>query len=126
MLLRELREEVTQAQLTDVEKFADRLWGKLGIDVEFTKHFVQRMNDERNGKEISAAELIRLFKKEYEKYGKDIRSIDDAGEALMTDLLTDVNLPFVIRDRKDGKELVAKTVMRKKDFKTNDPSYEVA
>jgi hypothetical protein len=126
MKLRELHEEVTQSQLADVEKFADRLWGKLGIDVEFTKHFVQRMNDERNGKEISAAELIRLFKKEYEKYGKDIKQIDDAGEALMADLLTNVNLPFVIRDRKDGKELVAKTVMRKKNFKTDDPSYEVA
>lgn len=126
MLLRELCEEVTQTQLNDVEKFADKLWGKLGIDVEFTKHFIERMNDQRNGKDISAAELVRLFKKEYEKYGKDIKQIDDAGEALMTDLFTDVNLPFVMRHRKHGNELVAKTVMRKKNFKTNDPSYEVA
>ena len=80
------------------------------------------MNDQRNGKDISAAELVRLFKKEYEKYGKDIKQIDDAGEALMTDLFTDVNLPFVMRHRKNANELVAKTVMRKKNFKTNDIS----
>jgi hypothetical protein len=125
MLLRELHEEVTQKQLDDVERFADKLWGKLGVDVKFTKHFVERLNDERNGKEISAAELIRLFKKEYEKYGKDVKSIDADGEAVFMDLLSNVNLPFVIKDRKDGKELVAKTVMRKSGFKTDDPSYEV-
>lgn len=125
MLLRELREDVTPKQLGDVEAFADRLWGKLGVDVEFTKHFIDRVNDERNGKEISAAELIRLFKKEYEKYGKDVKSLEDADEAVFKDLMTDLNLPFVMRDRRDGKELKAKTIMRKKDFKHDDKSYEV-
>lgn len=122
MLLR----EITQTQLDDVERFADKLWGKLGIDVRFTKHFIERLNDERNIKEITAAELIRLFKKEYEKYGKEVKQIDDEGEAIFKDLLSNVNLPFVIRAERRGKELVAKTVMRKKDFKSDDPTYEVS
>ncbi len=45
MKLSELREDVTPKQLDDVEAFADRLWGKLGVDVEFTKHFIDRLND---------------------------------------------------------------------------------
>ena len=124
MKIQELMEAVTQSELDQVERFADALWGKLGVDVEFTRHFMDRVNDERNGKPISSAELVRLFKKEYERNGKQIAQLDGA-EGVMKDLLTTVNLPFVIKDTRDGKELVAKTVMRKDDFKTPDPEYVV-
>ena len=119
MLLSELLEDVTPTQLKDVERFADKLWNKLGIDVEFTRHFIERMNDPRNGKDITSAELIRLFKKEYEKYGKAIK---DEDEAVLVDLMTDVNLPFIIR----GDKLVAKTVLRKKNFSSTNPMYKVS
>ena len=124
MKIQELMEAVTQSELDQVERFADALWGKLGVDVEFTRHFMDRVNDERNGKPISSAELVRLFKKEYERNGKQIAQLDGA-EGVMKDLLTTVNLPFVIKDTRDGKELVAKTVMRKDQFKTPDPEYVV-
>jgi hypothetical protein len=124
MKIRELMEAVTQAELDQVERFADALWGKLGVDVEFTRHFMDRVNDERNGKPISPAELIRLFKKEYERNGKPISQLDGS-EGVMKDLLTTINLPFVIKDTQNGKELVAKTVMRKDQFKTPDPEYVV-
>lgn len=128
MLLNELlliTERVSPTQMYDVEKFADALWGKLGIDVSFTKHFLERVNDERNGKDISAAELIRLFKKEYEKYGKDVKSMDGDSEAVFRDLMTLVNLPFVLKDGEKGKTLVAKTVMRKQDFKSYTPMLDI-
>lgn len=124
-LHKSILEAVNQAQLDDVEKFADRLFAKIGIDVSFTRHFIERMNDERNGKDVSSAELIRIFKKEYEKYGKDVKTLDDNIEAVFMDLSSDLNLPFVIRDRRDGKELIAKTIMRKPEFKTNDQTYKV-
>jgi hypothetical protein len=124
MKIRELMEAVTQAELDQVERFADALWGKLGVDVEFTRHFMDRVNDERNGKPITPAELIRLFKKEYERNGKPISQLDGS-EGVMKDLLTTINLPFVIKDTQNGKELVAKTVMRKDQFKTPDPEYVV-
>jgi hypothetical protein len=125
MKLAELYEFVSQKQLDDVEKFADNQWGKLGIDIKFTKHFIERVNDERNGKDITSAELIRLFKKEYEKYGKNVNSMNADDEAVFKDLLTNVNLPFVLKD--DGKEktIVAKTIMRKADFKTHTPELPV-
>lgn len=123
-----IKEDVTAAELSQVERFADSLWAKLGIDVEFTHHFIQRVNDPRNVKPISAAELVRLFRKEYEQWGKTIKSLDDHDEAVLNDLITNINLPFIIRepaDSKRPKELVAKTVMRKQDFKTPDPKYTV-
>ena len=89
---------------------------------------MDRLNDERNGKQISVAELVRIFKKEYEKYGKQISGIRDDGEAVLRDLTTAVNLPFIVRDGwkpEDDKILMAKTIMRKKGFRTPDPEYVI-
>ena len=44
--------------MTLVEDYADKLFGELGLDVEFSKHFRDRLNDPRNTKPITAAELI--------------------------------------------------------------------
>ena len=38
----------TKQQMKDLEKFGDRLLNKYGVDIEFTKHFRDRMNDTRN------------------------------------------------------------------------------
>ena len=64
--------KITQSDLDQVEKYADRLFASLKIDVEFTKHFMDRVNDARNLKQITVAELIRLFKQAYRRYGKKI------------------------------------------------------
>jgi hypothetical protein len=114
-----LNENVTPGQLNKVEGYADKLFKKLGLDVEFTKHFKERLNDPRNKKEVSAAELIGLFKRSYEKAGKRISEMPPDAEAVIQDMRTDLNTPFVIQyDRKGGLDLVLKTIMRKKDFLT--------
>lgn len=120
-----LIEEITQSQLDQVEVFADKLFAKAGIDVAFTRHFVERMNDERNGKPISAGELIRLFKNTWIKYGRAIEKFPNNFEAVIHELASDVNIPFVINDERSGKKLVTKTIMRKKDFKTSDRKLEI-
>ena len=109
------------SDLDGIEKYADRLYKSLGIDVEFTRHFLDRVNDARNKKQITVAELIRLFKQSHKKYGKKIAKLGPDAEAVINDMQTDVNMPFVLKW--DGKELdlIAKTVMRKKDVKTPDP-----
>lgn len=119
-----IKEDIDQSELSQVESFVDRLWSKLGIDVEFTRHFIDRLNDERNGKPIGPAELIRLFKREYETYGKAIRGLTDRDEAVLKDLTTQLNLPFVMRGE-DDKTLVAKTIMRKQNFRSPDPEFAV-
>ena len=58
-----LNENITQKQLNAIESYADRLFRAVDIDVEFTRHFIDRVNDSRNKKQITQSELIRLFNK---------------------------------------------------------------
>ena len=119
-------EEVTQRDLDNVEKYADKLFAKVGLDIEFTKHFKDRVNDERNKKPITPAELIRLFKQTYKKYGKKIGPMGAGAQAVIHDMQTDVNMPFVLQPDRGGMlDLVAKTVMRKKNFSTPNKKLEV-
>ena len=117
---KDMYEAVSQKQLNDLEKFADRLLAKFDVDIEFTRHFADRMNDKRNDPPITVAELQRVFKKIAKRKAKNIRQNPDS-EAVIKDLQTDLNLPIVINyDRnKDEFEVINKTIMRKKDFKTS-------
>ncbi len=121
-----IREDVTKSDLDQVEKYADKLFAAVGIDVEFTRHFLDRVNDERNKKPINTAELVRLFRLTYKKYGKKIPKMGPDAQAVIHDMETDINMPFVLNiDRSGMLDLVAKTVMRKKDFKTSNPKLNV-
>jgi len=118
---------VTAVDMTQLETFADRIFADVGIDVEFTKHFMDRVNSERNDKPIVPAELTRLFKQERKRYGKPIAQMGPDSEAVMRDLQTDINVPFALVYDKANNELdlIAKTVMRKKDFATPNRVFAV-
>jgi hypothetical protein len=116
---------ITKSDLDQIEKYADKLFAKVGIDVEFTRHFLDRVNDERNKKQITTAELTRLFKQTYAKHGKKISQLGPDAEAVIKDMRTDINMPFVLNLKGDELELVAKTIMRKKNFKTPNPELAV-
>jgi hypothetical protein len=116
---------ITPEQLDMLERVVDKVFANLNIDVEFTKHFLDRVNDERNKKQITIRELGELFAKEYRRWGNTIKHMPVDSQAVMKDLSSAINIPFVLN--KDGKEkdLVAKTVMRKKDFKSPDKQLPV-
>jgi len=116
----DLNAEVKRSDLTQVEKYADRIFAAVGIDVTFTKHFLDRVNDARNDKPITYAELTRLFKQSFKKYGKKISKLGDDAQAVIHDMKTNINMPFVLNKTKGGElELVAKSVMRKKNFSSS-------
>ena len=119
-------EEVTQKQLQDLERFGDRLLAKFKIDIEFTKHFADRMNDARNKPSITVAELQKVFKKIAKRKAAEIRKNPDS-EAVLKDMQADLNLPIVINydKNKDEYEVVNKTIMRKKNFGTSDKVIEI-
>lgn len=121
-LTEEVQNRVTKQQLKAIEKFGDRLLKEFGIDIEFTKHFADRMNDERNNPKIKPTELTDLFLKIADRQGKRIRSRRD-GEAVLHDLQKDLNIPVVIKydAKNDEFDVIHKTVMRKKGFKSKDP-----
>jgi len=120
-----IEKTITRSDLAQIEKYADKLFAKVGIDVEFTKHFLDRVNDERNKKQITTAELTRIFKQVFSKHGKPIARLGPDAEAVMKDMRTDINMPFVLKLSGNELELVAKTVMRKKDFKTSNKTFAV-
>lgn len=117
-----INESISSEQMTLVEDYADKLFSELGLDVEFSKHFRERVNDPRNPKPITAAELIGLFKRAYQKSGKKIAEMPPNAEAVLQDMRTDINTPFIIEyDRRNGElDLVLKTIMRKKNFTTTN------
>ena len=118
---------ITKMDLEQLEIYLDRLYSKLGLDVEFTRHFLDRCNDPRNVKPITVAELVRLFKQEYSRWGKKIAQLGPDAEAVMRDMRTDVNVPFALNwDPKNQElDLVAKTIMRKRDFRTTNPEFPI-
>ena len=111
-----LNEYISASQLNQVEKYLDKVWAKVGIDVEFTRHFHDRVNDARNGKPISTAEVIKIFRLVYKKFGKQISSSDGIN-LLFKDMRSDINKKSVVlRYDKLNKEIdmISKTVMRKR------------
>jgi hypothetical protein len=115
---------ISPQQLKELETYIDRLFAAVGLDIEFTQHFQQRLGDERNRKPITIHELQRMFKKVHRQMhkGKDLVELGPEAEAVLKDLATNINIPFVLNWDKRNQEfdLIAKTVMRKPDFKTSN------
>lgn len=109
-------------QIKEFEKLVDRLFAKFGIDFQFTKHFGDRMSDDRNKPCITMKELAEFIKKIYAKQGKSIKQLGPDVEAVIKDMQTDLNIPIVVKydRRNDEFDVVMKTIMRKKNFKTSN------
>lgn len=118
-----LQEFITPGELKNVEKFADNLFSHVGVDVEFTKHFLDRVNDLRNKVDITPEELRDLYLKTYQRYKELIPALKPGEERVITDPQTNINVPFVMSwdGRSPEMDLVNKTIMRKKNFKTYAP-----
>jgi hypothetical protein len=114
--------EITASKMKDFEKFVDRMFEKFKIDFEFTKHFGDRMNDDRNSPKIKLKELADLIKKIYAKSGNPLKGKAGA-ELVVKDLQSDLNMPIVVKydEKNDEVDIVAKTIMRKKNFSTTNP-----
>ena len=113
----DLNAKFSQKDVDNIEKFADRILKKYNIDIEFTRHFVDRLNDPRNNPEIKVAELQRFFKKIQRAKGQNIKSNPDV-ELVLKDMSSNLNLPVVIKFNNNQFQVVNKTIMRKPDFKT--------
>ena len=120
-------EPISQQDLDDLELYLDQLYARDDIDVEFTRHFLDRVNDQRNRTQITTGELFKMFGKAEMKYGSKIANMGDNAEAVINDVNSKINSPFVLNynRRKGMVELIAKTVMRKDNFKTSGQKLKV-
>lgn len=119
--------EITDKDLKEIERYADALFKAVGVDIQFTKHFLERVNDERNIRQITIDELTELFRKTFKMYGTRIPKLGADAEAVLNDMKTNINLPFVLKwdDKSQELDLVAKTIMRKKNFMTQNKKLVV-
>ena len=123
-----LSEDLSATEIGIIEKFADKLFAAVGVDVDLRgKHFRDRVNDPRNGNPITVVEMMAMFKKVFKTHGKKIGGMKPGLEAVITDFNSNINLPFMIKydKRNDELDMIAKTVMRKRDFKSRTPKLTV-
>lgn len=118
-----MAEPISKSQLNVLEKALDKLFGKFNIDVIFTNHFFDRLNDARNKTQITISELGRIFKDTFNKYAKKMSKVGGGKpiEELIKSISTDINIPIVLKWDRQNKEvdMITKTIMRKKGFKTS-------
>ena len=120
---------LTVEHMKAFEKFVDKMFEKFNIDFEFTKHFRERMTDSRNDPCINMKELATMIQKIYKKYQHGEKSLSkfvDA-EAVVKDLQSDLNMPIAVEYDRNNDELdvIAKTIMRKKNFSTPNQVLKV-
>ena len=112
--------EMAKADMDAVEKYADAQMSPEDIELgKETDHFFQRLNDPRNGKEISPAELTGFFKRLAKNKKKFLEFLKQYREFVVKDNRSNINIAFI----KVANKLIAKTVMRKADFKSATPIF---
>jgi cytidyltransferase-like protein len=109
-----IQEKILSYELDDIDYYADQKLSPL--DVKFSNHFFDRVNDPRNKKDITDIELIAFFDRLSKYKNKLIDFLNKYKEVLTTDSKSNINIPFV----KQANNIIAKTVMRKSNFATND------
>lgn len=122
-----LLEELDNRDFRDLERFADDHFSELGLDVVFTQHFKDRVNDARNGAPVSYDELEDLLLKAFNKAGRTLSKLPVESEAVLKQLATWLNVPVKVMDDPDHneKDLVFKTIMRKRHFETPNPEIRI-
>lgn len=116
---RQVVKEMSMADLNQIEKFADNELSP--EDIEFTKHFFERLSDPRNQKEITQEELLGFFKRLATNKDNFIKFVKRYEQFVVSDAKTKLNIPFV----KTVNKLIAKTIMRKSDFLSSNPKFRV-
>lgn len=109
-------QEMTSSELKSVERYADAELDP--VDVEFGNHFFDRLNDPRNGKEITPDELISFFNRLAKKKEAFISFVKRYNEFVVKDKNSNINIPFVSQVN----QALAKTIMRKPGFMSPDPT----
>ncbi len=112
--------EMPMADLQKIDKFADKQLNPVNV-VLTGQHFFDRLNDPRNGKEVTNAELIGFFKRLGKNKKEFVKFLNQYNQIVVKDDRTNLNIPFM----KQANKLIAKTIMRKDDFKSSDAKYTI-
>ena len=110
--------ELNNQEIKSLEDYLDNIFAVLKVDVEFTRHFKERLQGRES--ELKQQSIKNSFNKMLQKYQERIVKSPDAN-AILQDMSNNINVPFVITKLKDGTyEMDTLTIMKKKGFKPFD------
>jgi hypothetical protein len=122
----EIFEELDSRDFSELEEFADDLFSELGLDIVFTKHFKDRVNDWRESKKpITYEELENFFLNAYERAGKTLSKLPHDKEVVLRDHWSMLNSPVIMKKHGRENDLIMQTIMRKKDFGSPDEIIDI-
>ena len=107
--------ELSNSEINSLEAYLDKIFAVLDVDVEFTRHFKERLQGREDT--VKIAEIKSTFNKMLKKHQEKIIKSPKA-KSVLQDLSNNLNVPFVVEKLKDGTyELNTLTIMKKKGFK---------
>lgn len=111
-----LCELTSPVEVVELERQLDNMFKTLGLDVEFSQHFVERLLGRE--RRVTIQDITSAFQRMKQKYKQRLLSAKKKGgyEAILKDFSNDLNIVFGIK----GNELVNVTIKQK------DPSQFVA
>ena len=113
-----LNELVPKPEIDNLDNYADNILDPLNLKIP--SHFIDRVNDKRNRPEIEPDELYDFFDKLSDEKDELEDMLDNDEEIVAVDSDTNINIPLS-KDRYNPNTVVAKTIMRKKNFATSNP-----
>ena len=118
MTFKDYLTELDDSEIKSLEDYLDRIFATLKVDVEFTRHFKDRLRGRES--ELKQQTIKDSFNKMLKKYQERIVKSPDVN-AILQDMSNNINVPFVITKLKDGTyEMDTLTIMKKKGFKPFD------
>lgn len=108
-----LLELQSPAEITQLEQQLDQMFSTLGLDVEFSRHFVERLLGRERG--VTGQDVLASFDNLKKKYKQRLLAAKKQNkyEAILKDFDRDLNIVFGIRNTKQGPELINITIKRK-------------
>jgi hypothetical protein len=121
-----MHEPVTWNDLQRLESVLDNMFRTAGLDIAFTRHFLERVNGSRGyGGTVSISEIQDAFRKTYDKYAKQISGHSADWKAIINDVSKNLNMPFTLDWDGHMKKMVMLTAMKKQNFMSPDPKLKV-
>lgn len=103
--------EIEETDVKNIEKKLDKLFSDIRMDVEFTRHFIERVIQ----RDITEKELIDTFTKLHIKHGNNIKKDNFSG--IIYDISNYLNIPIKVEydKRENDFDLVNITILKTKD-----------
>ena len=103
----------SSAEVQALEQQLDQLMSTVGLDVEFTRHFIERLLG--RDRSVTVQEVVDTFAKLKQKYKQRLKSAKKKPgyNAILKDFDNDLNVVFEIKPSDPTPQLINITVMRK-------------